>query len=85
MVASTNDFPRLVIRKGVATAAAPGLACFATHFYTDEGAEPEDYVLTIDEQMACSLNRTEQRVSVRDMCRRFFEVLCTDSSDCKLV
>lgn len=85
MFASTNDFPRLVITKGAAKLGETGLACFATHFYADENAPPEHYILTIDEHMACSLAETEQRVSVREICQRFFEIFCTSSSDGKLV
>ena len=85
MVASTNDFPRLVIRKSAAEPTETGLARFATHYYAEENALPEYYILTIDEHMACRLSETEQRVSVREMCQRFFDVLCTSSLTRKLV
>ena len=85
MMASTNEFPRLVIRKGAAEPAKTGLACFAIYLYVEENAPPQRYILTIDEHMACSLSETEQKVSVRDMCQRFFDALCTYSPDRKLV
>jgi hypothetical protein len=85
MVASTNEFPRLVIRKGASKATETAMVCFATHFYADEASPPEEYVLTIDQHLACSLSKTEEKVSVRDMCRRFFDVLCASSSNRKLV
>ena len=49
LIASIDEFPRLVIGKGAAVAAPPGAICFATHFYVDENAPPERYILTIDE------------------------------------
>ncbi len=85
MVASTNEFPRLVILKGASKPSETGMVCFPTHFYADDAGLPEEYVLTIDEHMACSLTDTEERVSMQDMCRRFFDVLCTSSSNRKLV
>lgn len=85
MIASTNEFPRLVIMKGAPKPTETVIVCFAVHFYADEASPPEDYVLTIDEHMACSLSKTEERVSVRDMCHRFFDVLCAASSNRKLV
>lgn len=85
MVASTNEFPRLVITKCAAKPAETGIVCFATNFYSDENAPPEEYILTIDKHMACSLSETEQRVSVSELCQRFFNVLCTSSSGRELV
>lgn len=85
MVASTKEFPRLVITKYVPKPGKTAVVCFATHFYTDETSPPEEYVLTMDEQMACSLDKREEKVSVREMCRRFYEVLCASSSNRKLL
>ena len=83
MFASINDFPRPVILKGAAKHIGTGMVCFAIHFYADEARLPEDYALTIDENMGCSLSETEARVSIRDMCRRFFDLLCSSSPDRK--
>jgi hypothetical protein len=85
MVASTNEFPRLVITKGASMPAEAAMVCFATNFYADETSPPEEYVLTIDKHMACNLGKTGEKVSVREMCRRFFDVLCAASSKQKLV
>jgi hypothetical protein len=85
IVASTSEFPRLVIMKGAVKPAATGLASFATHFYPDKNTPPEQYILTIDGDMACSLSDTERRVPVREMCGRFFDVLCANSSDRRLL
>jgi hypothetical protein len=85
MVASTNEFRRVVINKGVPKPGETTIACFTTNFYADENSPPEEYVLTIDEHMACGLSETEERVSVREMCRRLFDVLCASSSAPKIV
>ena len=81
MFASINDFPRLVIGKVAAKPQKMHLAGFAIHLYLDENTLAESYILTIDENMMCSLTDTEKRVPVREMCQRFLNALCTPCSN----
>lgn len=85
MVASVNEFPRLVITKDIAGSLGTEVVCFAIMLYATENALPEHYILKMDEHMACSLTKTEQKTSVAEMSQRFFDMLCTSSTDRKLV
>jgi hypothetical protein len=79
MFASVNDFPRLAISKGTAVPQKTSLAGFAIGLYGDENILLESHVLTVDQDMTCSLSDVEKRVSVQEMCQRLLNTLCTPS------